>query len=87
MKRTYAQSAEDIILENIFKNELDFHQAGFFVDVGAYHPTEYSNTMLLYEQGWCGINIDAHPGFEKEFEKLRPRDINAIVLSQRIVVK
>jgi FkbM family methyltransferase len=86
MKTTYAQSGEDIIIDNIFKHELHFEGPGFFVDVGAYHPTEYSNTMLLYHEGWHGINIDARPGLEKPFQQLRPRDINiqcAIANDQR----
>src|SRR5690606_15965677 len=49
---------------------------GFYVDVGAHHPTHYSNTYLFYKRGWRGINIDAMPGSMEPFRKLRPHDIN-----------
>ncbi len=51
-------------------------QKGFFVDIGAYHPQQYSNTYLLYKKGWRGINIDPRPGSKALFDKLRPEDIN-----------
>lgn len=49
---------------------------GFFVDVGAWHPSQASNTYRLYLQGWRGINIDARPGSMAEFMRMRPDDIN-----------
>lgn len=73
---SYAAAGEDIILRNIFYNRLNYEKPGFFVDVGAYHPTELSSTMLLYEMGWRGINIDARPGFETAFQEIRSGDIN-----------
>lgn len=68
----YGQEGEDMILARIFKDRA----AGFFVDVGAHHPTRFSNTYLLYRRGWRGVNIDANPGSMELFRKLRPRDIN-----------
>jgi FkbM family methyltransferase len=49
---------------------------GFFVDVGAHHPVRFSNTWMLYNKGWKGINIDPTPGCMKPFRWLRGRDIN-----------
>ncbi len=69
---TYSQYGEDVILRNIFSKK----QRGFFVDVGAHHPTRFSNTYYLYRKGWSGINIDAMPGSMELFNKERPRDIN-----------
>lgn len=51
-------------------------QKGFFLDVGAHHPYNLSNTALLYSEGWRGINIDACPGSMAEFHHHRPEDIN-----------
>ncbi|MCU0303316.1 MAG: FkbM family methyltransferase [Thermoanaerobaculales bacterium] len=48
----------------------------FFVDVGAHHPIRFSNTWLFYQQGWRGLNIDPLPGSMREFDRLRPRDVN-----------
>jgi FkbM family methyltransferase len=69
---SYSQEGEDMILKRIFEN----HGAGFYVDVGAYHPKRFSNTYYFYKRGWHGINIDAMPGSMAIFSKTRPRDIN-----------
>lgn len=71
-KESYAQSGEDLILDLIFCNV----KKGFYVDVGANNPTLQSNTYFFYKKGWSGINIDALPGSMKEFNRVRPRDIN-----------
>jgi FkbM family methyltransferase len=58
---------------------------GFYVDVGAYAPKQYSNTYAFYKKGWRGINIDATPGSMKAFRKVRKRDINIeAVISSRV---
>lgn len=71
-RQSYSQEGEDLILERIFEEK----NGGFYVDVGAHHPTRFSNTYLFYKKGWRGINIDAMPGSMTLFDKLRPRDIN-----------
>ncbi len=35
---------------------------GRFIDIGAYHPTCFSNTRALYELGWSGVMIEPSPG-------------------------
>ncbi len=69
---SYAQSGEDILIAQIFKNITE----GFYVDVGAHHPTRFSNTYILYKRGWHGINIDATPQAIELLKKKRSRDIN-----------
>lgn len=71
-KISYSQMGEDLILENLLQDRKN----GFFVDVGAFHPLEYSNTYFFYRKGWKGINIDATPGSMKLFKLLRPNDMN-----------
>lgn len=68
----YGQDGEDLILNRL----LDGKSQGFYVDVGAHHPVRFSNTYLFYKRGWSGINIDAMPGSMKNFERVRPRDVN-----------
>ena len=68
----YAQEGEDILLLRYF----NYKKNGFFVDIGAHHPTKLSNTYKLYDLGWNGINIDAMPGSMQKFNELRNRDIN-----------
>lgn len=70
---SYAQEGEDMVLARVFA-ELSVDQ-GFFVDIGAHHPTRYSNTYYFYRRGWRGINVDALPGTKRLFSRMRPRDI------------
>lgn len=32
-----------------------------FLDIGAYHPTVFSNTRALYEAGWGGLMVEPSP--------------------------
>lgn len=76
----HSQEGEDILLERLFADKTQ----GFFVDVGAHHPTRFSNTFALYKRGWRGVNIDATPGSMDAFRALRPDDINLeIAISDR----
>lgn len=68
----YSQEGEDLILKRLFNAKKE----GFYVDVGAHHPTRFSNTYLFYKMGWRGVNIDAMPGSMQAFNRSRPRDIN-----------
>lgn len=70
--RSYSQEGEDLILSKFF----DGKRKGFFVDVGAFHPVRFSNTLKFYKLGWHGINIEARPGSKKLFDSIRKRDIN-----------
>ncbi len=36
-------------------------QNGKFLDIGAYHPTVFSNTRALYERGWSGVMLEPSP--------------------------
>lgn len=69
---SYSQEGEDLIIDRFFENQ----STGFFIDIGAHHPRRFSNTYLLYQKGWQGINIDPMPGVMKLFNKERPKDIN-----------
>lgn len=68
---SYSQFGEDLALLQYFEG-----RRGFYVDVGACHPVRFSNTYLLYERGWSGINVDANPEALDLFRLRRPRDLN-----------
>jgi FkbM family methyltransferase len=72
-QRAYSQEGEDLVLLRFFEDAR--RRKGFYVDVGAHHPTRFSNTKLFYDLGWRGISIDPRPGFAKEFQLVRPHDI------------
>ena len=74
MRISYSQFGEDLVVRTHFS---DFDNCtGRFIDVGAFHPFIFSNTMLLSKLGWRGINIDCDPTKIARFERLRPRDQN-----------
>lgn len=69
----FGQSGEEAILNRIFAGKRN----GFYVDIGAFHPTQISNTFLLHNFfGWSGINIDASKQAIEAFKISRPDDIN-----------
>ena len=70
---SFSSAGEDMILRHLIGAE---KRNGFYVDVGAFHPINSSNTYYFYLNGWRGINIDACPGSMAEFNKVRPRDTN-----------
>ena len=63
--RTYSQNGEErLILEVLNKLQIT---KGYFVDIGGGNGIFASNTRLLAEKGWSGLNIE---GDEKKFKKL-----------------
>jgi FkbM family methyltransferase len=70
----HGEEGEDILLRLFLKKQTGVK--GFYVDIGAFHPTNMSNTKYFYDIGWNGINIDANPASLVEFNKSRDRDIN-----------
>jgi FkbM family methyltransferase len=73
-RESYSQLGEDLAVLAYFDNRPD----GFYVDVGCFHPHRYSNTRLLYELGWSGINIDLSSRKLELFEFDRKRDVNIL---------
>jgi len=71
-RKYYSSEGEDLFL----KKKLDLKKKGFYVDVGAYHPIRHNNTMILYQNGWRGINIDANQFSIDLFNFIRPKDEN-----------
>ena len=72
-----SQAGEDIILKNFFwQDYLSKEVAGFYIDIGAYHPQFFSNTDFFYKNEWSGINIDGSKHSIALFDKERTNDIN-----------
>ncbi|MGC4118204.1 MAG: glycosyltransferase [Myxococcales bacterium] len=70
---SYSQYGEDMVLRAIF-HRFPPNYRGFYVDIGANHPTRRSNSFHFYERGWRGICIDPIPLGAERFRKARPRD-------------
>lgn len=69
---SYGQFGEDLFLTSLLGYE---KTDGVYVDVGCFHPIDYSNTYIFYQRGWHGIAIDPNPNCAAAWEKFRPRDI------------
>ncbi|SEE95443.1 methyltransferase, FkbM family [Rhizobiales bacterium GAS191] len=68
---SFAQNYEDVILNRAFKEV----GKGFYIDVGAADPEEWSVTKAFYDRGWRGINIEPEPAYAKRLRQARPRDV------------
>ena len=78
---SFSEHGEDRVLSALLQRRSQQHgeaavERGFYVDVGAFSPKQYSNTYSFYRAGWRGISIDATPGSMAVFDRARPRDIN-----------
>lgn len=70
--KVHSQDGEELFLREQFRDV----RSGFYVDVGAYHPLKYSNTLWAYNLGWKGINIEPNTDNFHLFNLMRPNDIN-----------
>ena len=68
---SYAQNFEDVVLWRALKHV----ESGFYIDVGAAHPDDYSVTRAFYDRGWRGINVEPTSQVIR-LTGARPRDIN-----------
>lgn len=72
---SYAQNFEDVMLARALR-EID---RGFYVDVGAQDPEEYSVTKAFYDRGWHGINIEPAKHWFDRLSSQRVHDTNLAV--------
>lgn len=70
---SYAQFGEDLLLLNLF-SALGIERPSY-LDVGAHHPVNCSNTALLYARGSRGVCIEANPNLVPAFADMRPEDL------------
>lgn len=70
---SYSQLGEDMIISRLVDKP-----TGYFVDVGCYHPSLYSNTFYFYNRGWRGLNIDISEKKIGLFRKERPADTSIV---------
>lgn len=71
---TFSQVGEDAILKFLFSDYgMDLSKISY-LDIGARHPTNGSNTFLFYSLGSKGVCVDADKGSIPLIKELRPRD-------------
>jgi FkbM family methyltransferase len=81
---SYSHYGEDLVVLHLLRDKVREPRKGVYVDVGAFDPALFSNTLLLNQHGWRGINIEANPLRIERFRRMRPGDINlCAVVSDR----
>ena len=66
--QSYSQYGEDLILWEFFGRR----PAGFFVEIGANHPTALSNTWFFEQRGWQGLLVEPQPDRCEQLRTARP---------------
>jgi len=69
---SYAQNFEDVVLDRVFRDQ----PTGFYLDIGAWHPTLDSVTRHFYDKGWSGVNVEPVRADWERLVEARPRDVN-----------
>jgi FkbM family methyltransferase len=58
----YSQADEEAYILEATRNIIpEFSSGARFLDIGAFHPLDKSNTRALYERGWRGVLIEPSP--------------------------
>ena len=79
-KKTYTKTGLDLLISHFFRNQ----SSGIYIDIGCYHPTHGSNTYLLHQKGWLGINLDLDDVSIEYFNRSRKNSYNKkIALSDK----
>jgi FkbM family methyltransferase len=66
----FSRNAEELVIRDFFGDRRD----GVFLDVGANHYRDESNTYYLEtELGWSGVAVDALGEFAADYGRYRPR--------------
>lgn len=71
---TFSQTGEDSVVAFLF-GELRMPKPSY-LDIGAYHPFELSNTAAFYAAGSRGINVEPDPASYRLFTEHRLGDVN-----------
>ena len=71
-KHSYAQAGEDLIIDFIAK-AMQIKDITY-LDIGAHHPTQFSNTYLFYKRGHQGVLVEPDPELSAVIKRARPRD-------------
>ena len=77
-KSSWSQFGEDEIL---CKELADVLETGFYLDIGANHPTKLSNTFKLYRLGMRGITVEPNFALSQLHARYRPDDIQLCAAS------
>lgn len=74
-KRSLSQSGEDIILSYILRVLGIAIKDCSYLDLGANHAKQYSNTYYFYDKGARGVLVEANPSLIPELKLYRNEDV------------
>ena len=72
-KLSFAQAGEDLIVDFVV-NALQIKRFTY-LDIGAHHPTLFSNTYLFYQRGFRGVLVEPDPELCARIKAKRPEDL------------
>ncbi|HVM87591.1 MAG TPA: FkbM family methyltransferase [Puia sp.] len=75
VKTSYSQYQEDKYILGVVEQLKAGKEDNIYIDVGANHPTDISNTYLFYKKGYSGIVIEPNKELIHLFNIFRKRDI------------
>lgn len=73
----FPDSAEEALKQAFFRSE----PPGFFVDVGANHPREASQTWNLEQRGWTGVLVEPQPDLADVLRREQRAKVHAVACS------
>lgn len=79
-----SQFGQDIFLDNLFRKLKGSSFSGYFVDIGANHPTFINNSYMLEKNGWSGIAIDPLKSFIDDWKRERSTPLINIAVSSEL---
>ncbi|MEK4292881.1 FkbM family methyltransferase [Paenibacillus sp. FSL R5-0914] len=72
---SYSQAGEDNILDYVIRVLGIPYSQVTYIDLGANHPKNLSNTYFFYSQGSKGVIVEANPNLIPELKFFRNRDV------------
>lgn len=77
----YSQNDEQKHILDYFKGVNN----GLFIEIGAYHPFQFSNTRCLVELGWKGVYVEPSPICAEHFKKEYLDNKNIVLVEKAIM--
>ena len=83
-KNSYSQCGEDLIVD-FLRKRIKLKYEFNYLDIGAFHPSRFSNTFYFYKKRFSGVCVEPNPDACNLIKTKRRRDsvINAGVGSDK----
>jgi FkbM family methyltransferase len=80
IRETYGHCGEDLVVEGLLSARLALASrslaSAFYIEIGANHPVQASDTYLLYHKhGASGVLVEANEALIETLRRARPRDV------------